>query len=214
MSEPHRHFIPAAGRDFLLPLYDPLCRLLGAQRVRERLLDEAALQPGERVLDLGCGTGALSLLVAKRHPGISLVALDPDQKALARARAKAARGGAIEWRHGYGDAIPFPDRSFDRVLSSLVLHHLTRDEKRGTLRDVCRVLKPGGRVHVLDFGPPRRLFERALTALIHHDARVQDNLRGALPALMAEAGLAEPREVRSLLTPFGRVAIYTARRPV
>jgi ubiquinone/menaquinone biosynthesis C-methylase UbiE len=210
----HRHFIPAAGADWLLPLYDPLNRLLLREaRTRGKLVEEAAIPAGARVLDLGCGTGELSLLIQRRHPDARLCALDPDPRALARARRKAARaGGAIELVQGFGDALPWPDASFERVLSSLVLHHLTADEKRATLAEVRRVLAPGGSLHVLDFGAPRTRLDRLLTVFVHHGGRIEDNLVGRIPERMREAGLADARETGRARTLFGSLSLYAAQR--
>jgi ubiquinone/menaquinone biosynthesis C-methylase UbiE len=214
MTHTHRHFIPAASHDALLPLYDPLVRLvMRDEQTRGELVRRAGLADGDRVLDLGCGTGSLAVLIQRRHPGVQVCALDPDAKALAIARRKAERAGfAIRFEQGFGDALPFADGAFDRVLSSLVLHHLTSEEKLATLRDVRRVLRPGGTVHVLDFGPPQGRLDRVLTRVIHHGARMEDNLEGRLPALMSESGLAEARESASVRTALGRLAIVEARR--
>ena len=212
-TQPH-DYIPAAGRDSLLRFYDPLTRLLGADRVRRRLLDVADVRAGEQVLDLGCGTGAVSLLLAKRQPGARIVALDPDPKALARAAAKAAREGArVEWTEGYAGRAPFPARTFDAVVSSLMIHHLESAQKQEAFRDAHRLLRPGGRFALLDFGPPKSRIERALTSVFHHDARIADNLRGALPGWLEAAGFADVREVESQRTAFGRVSLYSSRRP-
>jgi ubiquinone/menaquinone biosynthesis C-methylase UbiE len=210
----HRHFIPAASFDFLLPLYDPLVNLIGRnEQTRGELVRRGRIEPGHQVLDLGCGTGSLSVLIQQRHPEAKLTGLDPDPKALARATAKAAHAGlTIRFEQGFGDALPFADASLDRVLSSLVLHHLTREEKLATFRDVRRALRPGGELHVLDFGPPRGRLDRVLMHLIHHGDRMNDNVAGNLPALMQEAGLVEARESASVRTAFGRLSILEAKR--
>jgi len=212
-KQPHDDsFIPAAGVDWLLPFYDPLCRLLGTHRYRERLIDAAAIRAGDRVLDLGCGTGALSLQLQQRHADARVTGLDPDPKALARARAKAARAGvAVDWQQGFGDALPFADASFARVVTSLVFHHLTHEGRRGALGEIARVLAPGGTVHVLDFGPPHGALDRLMLSFFHRrDERLHDNLEGRIPSMMSEAGLADAREVRSMRSPFGSLSIWGA----
>jgi ubiquinone/menaquinone biosynthesis C-methylase UbiE len=214
MPHAERHYVPAASHDAFLPLYDPLVKLvMRNDRTRGELVRRAGLADGDRVLDLGCGTGSLSVLILERHPRVQLTALDPDPKALGRARQKAERAGvSIRFEQGFGDALPCADGTFDRVLSSLVLHHLTRDEKLATLREVRRVLRPGGTLHVLDFGPPHGRVDRLLTHLIHHGDRIEDNLAGLLPALMRDAGLAEAGESTSVRTAFGRLSIFEAKR--
>lgn len=214
MSHAERHYVPAASHDLFLPLYDPLVRLaMRDEQTRGELVRRAALADGDRALDLGCGTGSLSVLISRRHPRVQLSALDPDAKALSRARRKAERAGfSIHFEQGFGDALPFADGAFDRVLSSLVLHHLTSDEKLATLREVRRVLRPGGTLHVLDFGPPQGRLDRWLTHLLHHGDRMEDNLAGRLPELMRAAGLTQARESASVRTAFGRLSIYEAAR--
>jgi ubiquinone/menaquinone biosynthesis C-methylase UbiE len=210
---PHAHdYVPAAGHDRLLRFYDPLTRLLGADRIRASLLDVADVRAGEDVLDLGCGTGALALALKRRQPGACVVGLDPDPKALALAEHKRQEAGVeIEWVQGYAGRVPFPAQRFDCVISSLMIHHLPIDQKRAAFQDVKRLLRPGGRFLLLDFGPPHSGIERLLTGLFHRDESVRDNLAGRLPERMREAGLAEVREVESHRTPFGRASLYSAR---
>src|SRR5437764_7482027 len=100
MMESSRTYLPAAGHDWSLPLYDPIVKLLGGDAARKALLEQAALRPGQRVLDVGCGTGTLATLIKQLYPDVEVVGLDPDPKALARARRKAARAGVHPVRSG------------------------------------------------------------------------------------------------------------------
>ncbi len=215
MAESHRHFIPAAGRDWLLPLYDPVQRfLLREESVKGELVEQARIEPGARVLDIGSGTGSLTLQLKRRHPGAEVVGLDPDPKALALARAKAAKAElAIQFEHGFADEMPFGEATFDRVFSSLMFHHLTRVEKLATLRDVRRVLAPGASLHLLDFGPPRTRLSRALARLVHRDEALADNMQGRIPGFMADAGFVDAEEVSYRNTIVGSFSYYRASAP-
>lgn len=175
-----RPFVPAMGKHWLLPLYDPLTWLLRLGRLRQRLLREAALQPGHRVLDIGCGTGTLAILASRSSPGSSIAGIDPDEMALTRARRKARRAGVdVRFDAGRAGALPCPDASLDRVLSSFMFHHLSASEKGAMLEEVRRVLKPGGRLHLQDFVPAGG-HDRALRRLSDagfSDARLEDERR-------------------------------------
>jgi ubiquinone/menaquinone biosynthesis C-methylase UbiE len=149
---PEGDYLPGMGRHWLMPLYDPLSRLLGAGRLHRQLLDVAGIRAGQRVLEIGCGTGNLLTALARRTPGIDAVGIDPDRDALHRGRRKAARGGwPIRYEYAFADALPLPDDSVDVVLSSLMLHHLDAAGRDRALGEARRVLAPGGRLHVLDF---------------------------------------------------------------
>lgn len=210
-ADPGRSYLPGMGRHWLLPLYDPLTRLLAIPAAHARLADAADLAAGQRVLEIGCGTGNLALLVKRRHPGATVVGLDPDPRALARATRKAARAGlAVQWDRGFADELPYPDGSVDRVLSALMFHHLEPAGRRATLREVRRVLAPGGSLHLLDFagadghGHPTRM--------ARHGPRMQDSSPERILALMAEAGLADPRETDRRRTFVGPLTCYRADR--
>ena len=206
-----RSFIPAAGRDWLLPLYDPLQWLLGGDALKRPLIEQAALASGMRALDIGCGTGSLTLLLKRLHPGVEVVGLDPDPKALAIAKRKADRAGlAIALDRGFSDQLPYPEASFDRVFSSLMFHHLDQEVKSATLREVRRVLTPGGSLHLLDFGPPRSGLSRALAHVLHRAEHLRDNLEDRITAFMGQAGFVHPEEVAHRGTLVGSLSYYRA----
>jgi len=212
MSHANRAFLPAAGLDFLLPLYDPMVKLLGADRARKKLFDQALVQPHHRVLDVGSGTGTFAVAIKGWLPNAEVVGLDPDPKALARSRRKAERAGvSIRFDQGFANALPYPDGSFDRVFSSLMFHHLPRDAKFATMREVRRVLKPGGSLHLLDFEQEGPRSHNPLARWLHSSERMQGNTCEQILGWMREAGLVEPRVVDSDQPIFGKIIYFAAR---
>jgi ubiquinone/menaquinone biosynthesis C-methylase UbiE len=210
-SDQDRHYLPGMGKDWMLPLYDPLTRLMGVRAAHRRLVEQADPAPGQRVLEIGCGTGNLLLLVKRLHPGVVATGLDPDPKALARARRKAERAGlAVTLDQGFAGELPYPDASVDRVLSAFMFHHLDPDERRAALREVRRVLVPGGSLHLVDFGGAVGRSGGLHGRLAYRSHRLDDNLDGRIAELMWDAGLREPRETghRSML--LGRYTYYSA----
>jgi cyclopropane fatty-acyl-phospholipid synthase-like methyltransferase len=214
MSEGDRAYIPAAGHDWLLPFYDPLVKLMGGESAHRRLIDQAKLQPGQRILEIGCGTGNLTVLVKTLHPTVDIVGLDPDPKALARARRKAdGQRVSVQLDPGFSDELHYPDESYDRILSAFMFHHLTRDEKKQSLHEIRRVLRPGGSLHLLDFGGIHDRSDGILAHLLHRSDDVRDNSRETILTLMRQAGLDEPAEVAHHRTIFGRIFYYHATQP-
>lgn len=126
------------------------------RRFRNMTVNLAQLRPGEDVLDVGCGTGALTM-EAKRRVGARgrVCGIDASAQMIARARQKAARDGlGIDYQVAAIERLPFPDHTFDVVLSSLMMHHLPDDLKRQGLAEIARVLKPSGRLLILDAARP------------------------------------------------------------
>jgi ubiquinone/menaquinone biosynthesis C-methylase UbiE len=153
----------------------------GSERtLRHRTADLAHLQRGETVLDVGCGTGTLAMIAKERvGPEGRVSGIDPSASLLATARRKAARRGlSLDFQPGVIELLAFPDRSFDVVLSSMMMHQLPDDLKVQGLTEIARVLKPGGRLLVLDF---RRSVHGG-----PWNSDIQD-----LPALMQETGFSQ-----------------------
>ncbi len=137
MGEARRTYIPAAGHGWFLPLYDPIVKLLGGDSARTALVEQAAVRSGHRILDIGCGTGSLVILIKRLHPDVVVVGLDPDPKALARGRRKAERAAvSIRFDQGFSDEPPYPEASFDRVFSSFMFHHRP-PQKVGTVSAIA-----------------------------------------------------------------------------
>jgi ubiquinone/menaquinone biosynthesis C-methylase UbiE len=214
MTHSRSHFVPALGAEWLTPLYDAVAWLAGDRTLKQHLVALARIAPGHRVLDLGCGTGTLALLIAESCPGAEVVGLDVDPKILALARRKIGRSGAaVELCEASATAPPFPAASFDRILTTLVLHHLTTEQKREALAAARRLLRPGGELHVADWGRPHNLLMRAAALtfqLVDGGETTRANLEGRLPALIAEAGFADVAETERWMTPFGTLAFVRA----
>jgi len=140
----------AARYDLLLTLIT-----LGREgKLRERFLDLARLVPGESVLDVGCGTGTLAIAAKRRVGGNAVVrGIDPSVEMIDRARKKARRANVdVTFETAFAESLPFPDAQFDVVLSTVMLHHLRRAVREQCVREMHRVLKPGGRLLIVDFG--------------------------------------------------------------
>lgn len=203
ISSQERDYLPGMGKHYLLPLYDVVHRVSGLGGVHGEMVTAAGLQAGQRVLDVGCGTGNLLRSAGNRHRDVELFGVDPDLKMLARAERKLRRAGLpARLDKGFAQELSFPDDSFDVVFSSLMLHHLETSSKDEMLAEVRRVLRPGG-VFVLadavfhDHG--------------HAKAHLHDNVGDAVPKRIAAAGFTvEPTRTRKLRM-FGTVGIEVAR---
>ncbi|HCS49271.1 MAG TPA: methyltransferase type 11 [Candidatus Aminicenantes bacterium] len=208
-------FLPALRFRWLTPLYDPVLRMaIQEGTFKRRLVEQAKLGAGACVLDLGCGTGTLTILAKQMHPEAEKTGIDPDPAVLVRAREKAERGGAqITWDRGVATRLPYPDGAFDRVVSSLVTHHLTRPDRRAAFREVRRVLRPGGEFHLLDFGPPRTVPMRILAAVLRPLERAADHFDGLLPGQIEAAGFISVAETGRFDTALGPLAMLRAVRP-
>jgi ubiquinone/menaquinone biosynthesis C-methylase UbiE len=185
--------------------------------MKQGLLDQANVTAGESVLDLGAGTGTLAIWLKQQLPQAHVTGLDADPGVLEIARRKATTAGCeIAFVEGYSTELPFDAESFDVVLSTLFFHHLTGAVKRETLQQVARVLKPGGRLHVADWGKPGDPLMAALflqVRLLDGFEVTADNVSGALPSLFEQAGLEHAGERRRLRTALGTLSLYSARKP-
>ncbi len=210
-------YIPPLRFHFLTRYYDALVRWTTREAVfKEALRAQLGRAPGERLLDVGCGTATLSVELARRFPEAHVAGLDADGAALAIARAKAAGAGVrLDLEQAFADRMPFPPGSFDAAVSSLFFHHLTSDTKRRVLAEILRVLKPGGSLHVADWGRPTGLAMRAAFLIVQAlDGRktTADSVAGVLPEMMSQSGFVDVRHRRDFATPLGTMALYSAAK--
>lgn len=152
---------------------------------REQLLRFARLQVGESVLDVGCGTGTMAI-VAKGQVGPTgkVYGIDPSPEMITRASRKARKAGVnVMFQNAFAQALPFPEARFDVVMTTVMLHHLPRPARQELAAEMRRVLRPGGRALVIDFGQPATRKKRSLFSHRH--------------------GGVDPREIIALLTAAG-----------
>ena len=212
-------YISALRFHWLTPFYDAVVRATTRERYFKReLIDQAAIQRRHQVLDLACGTGTLSISIKRRFPEQAVFAIDGDPTILSIAKRKARKSGvALHFDEGLSQNLPYPDGHFDRLLSSLFFHHLSWDDKQRTVAEILRVLKPGGEVHVADWGmPANRLMQAAFRLVQWLDgySNTQDNAEGKLMPLFLCAGFVDVIEHRHVNTLFGTLRLFSATRPI
>lgn len=213
VNDNKRKFLPAAGRDLFLPLYDPVVSLMGVGRARQELINQANIRPDQQILDLGCGTGTLMVMLKRQYPSSQIVGIDPDANALSRAESKATRAAlSVQLDQGFADELPYNDASFDRVISSFMFHHLEDKDRERTLSEVLRVLKPGGSFHLLDFIP--RASNGFLARFINSHARLSENTDERILRLMQHVGFTNEKQVKQSDLLFGllHIAYYQGER--
>jgi SAM-dependent methyltransferase len=215
---PEAGYLPALRLRALTRVYDPVVRWTTREETfKTRLIEQARLRAGDRILDLGCGTGTLAVMVGELEPDAEVVGLDADPQMLSGAEAKAQKAGlSARFDEGRSDELPYEDQSFDRVLATLFFHHLTDEVKERTIAEIARVLKPGGELHVADWGPPQDPLMRAASwqiRLLDGREPTEAVIAGALPHLFEAGGLREATITERFRTTFGTLALYRAARP-
>ena len=211
-------FIPALRFHSLTRIYDRLINAtLKEDAFKGRLVQQANVAAGHRVLDLGCGTGTLTVMLKRAHPDATVVGLDADHAALEIAQKKARDAGVeIEFRQGLASAPPFEPGTIDRIVSSLVFHHLAKAEKHLALEAARTLLRSGGELHVADWGKAQSLVMRAAflgVQFLDGFATTSDNVKGRLPLFMEQAGFASVAETHREMTIFGTLSLYRAVPP-
>jgi len=210
-------YVPAAGRAFLTRLYDPSIALtMRERRFRGLLADQVlhGLAEGSTVADVGCGTGTFAIALGQARPDLRIVGVDGDQDVLATAMGKP-RAAAVEWLEGLAGELPLADGSADAVVMSLLLHHLEPAAKRAALTDALRALRPGGRLHVADWGRPHDpLMRGAFLMLQALDgfSNTRDHATGGLPRIVAGAGFEDVTTHARLRTVWGSLELLSACR--
>lgn len=222
MVQQSKPFVAALGAKALTPFYDAAIRLMGSEdRWRAAFVRQIAPKPGERILEIGCGTGSLTLRLAGAAAGVHVVGLDADPATLALARAKldaaALRAVLVE---GFADDLPdcpeLRPRSFDKIATSLFFHHLARDGKRAALANALKLLKPGGELHIADWAEARDWIQRIRflsIQLLDGFETTADSIHGLLPFLIRETGFAQCVETAYARTRYGPFAFYRAVSP-
>jgi ubiquinone/menaquinone biosynthesis C-methylase UbiE len=216
-SHSHTHVDPAQTEGRLIGwarFYDGLVNIMTLGqigRLRRMTVDYAMLQPGQSVLDVGCGTGAVTV-PAKRKVGVNgkAAGIDPSPEMISVARRKAHRLGLdIDFQVGVIESLPFSDNTFDVVTSSLMMHHLPDHLQIAGLAEIFRVLKPGGRLVIIDMMRPDTALKRFFSSVVlHHD--IQFNLED-LKRLVKQAGF---EEINHLAVQFLPIKLIRTKKPV
>ncbi len=219
MTHADRDFVPALGKSGSLDRYDAAIALMTREkRWRGELQKAVAPQPGDRIVDIGCGTGTLAIALKQAAPEAVMLAVDPDPAVLTIARAKAGAAGVdVGWFEAMGDELDKVPalQKCDKIVSSLVFHQCPLVVKNGIAAQMYRLLKPGGALFVADYGEQRSLLMRALFRQIQWldgFEFTEPNARGCIPELLAGAGFSEVEETRVIPTPTGSISLYRARR--
>lgn len=216
-SNHEKSYVPALGFHFLTPAYDVVVRHTTRERAfKSALIQQARIEGGYRVLDLACGTGTLAIAMKRQCPNAEILGIDGDRAMLEIARRKARAAQVdIAFNQGLSFALPCRDAHFDRVTSSLFFHHLSWPDKVRTALELHRVLRPGGELHVADWGRASGMVMRAAflcVQVLDGFANTRDNVAGRLPELFEGVGFQEVAETQSLATPLGTMSLYRASR--
>ncbi|MBL7783943.1 MAG: class I SAM-dependent methyltransferase [Saprospiraceae bacterium] len=207
-------YIPALRFRWLTRWYDSLMAWIFPESdVHHALIESANIRPGQFILDFGTGTASFAIRLKQRHPLPELVGLDVDPDALKIAQQKIEKAGVyLELVEYDGEQLPYPDNTFDRVVTCLVLHHLNPMQKRRSLRELRRVLKENGSLHVADWGKPSNYMMRLafyFVQLLDGFKTTKENVQGLLPKVFHESGFAMVTESGKVDTALGTMRIYS-----
>lgn len=217
MSIKQETYIPALGYDRLSNFYDRTIRwTMPEEKFRTRFVRQVNLHTGEKVLEFGFGTASQTILLKQQTPEAEIIGVDVDPKIRELALRKVRKAGLEIPLDLYdGKTLPYPDATFDKVVSSLVFHQLDRVQKALALGEIHRVLKPGGELHIGDWGKARHigmLLAFLLVQLLDGFKTTNDNVKGLLPEMIAKAGFEHVEETGFINTGIGSFSFYKSEK--
>lgn len=213
-SDDRRDFTPLLGKSFLTPLYDRAIGLFTRERRwRQKIVEHLHLVPGDRVIDVGSGTGTLLKALMANCPEVGLIGVEPDPAALTLARRKFGAGvDLVKWHNGFLDSFDLPESWLpNKIVSSLVLHQVPLREKRTILENIETLLAPGGTVLIADYmkqdSPLMRGLFRATVQSLDGGDDTQPSADGEVEKLLAEI-FAEARLLERIHTATGTISLW------
>lgn len=208
-------FAPAFISNFFTPLYDLILEQGGlGKSLQERIIKALDIIDGETILDVGCGTGGLLVMLKKKYSNSKIVGTDPDEKILELAREKVSKNDVdVQLLNAWSEKQPFKDGLFDIVISSLTFHHLPTEIKREALREVKRILKSDERFLLVDIGKPDNLIWKIKflldpERLFSTKEYMRDNLEGKIPNILLDEGFS----FNEILPRYQGVQFFLARK--
>lgn len=210
-------YIPALRFKWLTPLYDFLINItMPEKKIKQALIEAANIPAGVKVLDFGCGTATLTIMVKEMYPDAKLTGIDVDREILDRATQKVKEKKVDVFLLDYdGRHLPFQRNAFDRVISCLVFHHLDTDIKQTMLAEIFRVMNKDGQLLIADFGRSKSWVQRTLFNIIRGldgFKSTDANAKGLLPEMISDAGFENVVINKRFKTMFGEVQIISAEK--
>jgi len=212
----NKNYIPALKYDWLTKVYDPVLQFTMPERkFKSALIRQMEIKPNDRILDFGCGSLTLSIMAAPKTPNAIFFGVDIDAKIISVAREKLSKTKlTIDLQQYDGSKLPYPDNSFDHVMSSLVFHHLTLRQKYFALEEIRRVLKPSGEFQIADFGKPASALQRVgfyAVQLLDGFQTTTDNVENLLAKAIKET-FQEAEETAHFKSMVGTVRLIKATK--
>lgn len=206
-------FTPALGRPQLTLFYDAAIRVLTRERRwRRLLLEQLRPRPGERILDIGCGTGTLAIMIKQAEPEAEVIGIDPDEQVLGIARTKAARAGVDPvFMRGFARDADRSGARFDKAVASLVFHQVPLEEKEAGIEAMARAVVAGGEIHIADYALQPSFSSRQLFRIVQAlDGRenTQANADGALERILGGVAGGPVRPQATVPTLTGAISLF------
>ena len=215
----YRTFVPALRYKRLTKFFDFFLMLtFPERRIKQALMTELNLAGNETILDFGSGTGTLAIMIKEKYPESKITGVDVDEKINSIAERKIRSKGLLIPIITYdGIRIPFVGNTqFNKIISSLVFHHIPTTAKAPLIKQLYEITEPGGEIVIADFGKPRTIYTKIAFGFFRRfDGKdnTQVNRDGRLPEFMANSGFSKVRVVSHFNTAFGTIDLIKGTKP-